>query len=55
MLNIPEQYELHAVVAIGYQGEKEALPDNLQEREKPSNRRALSESLFEGSFGKGAL
>ncbi|TRZ37901.1 nitroreductase family protein [Niallia circulans] len=55
VLNIPEQYELHAVVAIGYQGEKESLPDNLQEREKPSSRRALRESLFEGSFGKEAL
>jgi len=55
VLNIPEQYELHAVIAIGYQGEKEALPANLQEREKPSGRRPLKESLFEGTFGNDAL
>ncbi len=52
ILNIPEEYELHAVVAIGYRGEREALPEALQEREKPSMRRPLSESVYEGEFGR---
>ncbi|SDJ99569.1 nitroreductase family protein [Sediminibacillus albus] len=50
VLNIPEDYAIHAVVAIGYQGEKEALPEKLQEREQPSDRRPLQESIHEGTF-----
>lgn len=55
VLNVPDDYAIQAVVAIGYQGEKEILPDNLQEREQPNDRRPLKESLFAGSFGKDAL
>lgn len=55
ILNVSEDYELHAVIAIGYQGEKDALLENLQEREQPNNRRPLKESLFEGIFGKDTL
>ncbi len=50
VLNIPEQYDIHAVVAIGYQDEKELLEEKFQEREKPSNRRPLAETVMEGSF-----
>ncbi|MCT2534616.1 nitroreductase family protein [Aquibacillus koreensis] len=50
MLQIPEDYDLHAVVAIGYQGEKLTLPEDIQEREKPSDRRALTETVIEGTF-----
>lgn len=52
LLNVPEEYELQAVVSIGYRGPKEALTEQQQEREKPSVRRPLKESLFEGGFGK---
>ena len=52
VLQVPQEFELLAVIAIGYQGEKDALPENLQEREKPNDRRALNESLFEGGFDK---
>ncbi|WP_373430118.1 nitroreductase family protein [Paenibacillus sp. GD4] len=55
VLHLPDEYEAHAVIAIGYQGEPEALPENLREREQPSNRRLLKESLFEGVFGKNTL
>jgi nitroreductase len=51
-LEIPEDYELHAVIAIGYHGDKESLSEKFQERELPSARRPLQESLFEGHFGK---
>ncbi|WP_077623713.1 nitroreductase family protein [Sediminibacillus massiliensis] len=50
VLNIPDDYALHAVVAVGYQGEKQALPEKLQQREQPSDRRSLKESVFEGTF-----
>ena len=50
--HIPEDIEAHAVIAIGYQGEKEALSEAMQEREKPSSRRELSETVFEGVFAK---
>ncbi|MCP8969406.1 nitroreductase family protein [Ectobacillus ponti] len=52
VLNIPETYEIDALVAIGYQGTPEALPEQLREREQPSQRRATKESVFEGSFGR---
>ncbi|MDF2717239.1 MAG: nitroreductase, partial [Paenibacillus sp.] len=54
-LGIPEDYDAHAVIAIGYQGEAEALPPNLQEREKPSNRRPVEDTLYKGVFGNRLL
>jgi nitroreductase len=51
-LNIPDDFAIEALIAIGYQGEKEALPEALQERENPSPRRETKDSLFEGSFGQ---
>ncbi|WP_231735373.1 nitroreductase family protein [Gracilibacillus massiliensis] len=50
VLNIPEQYDIHAVVAIGYQDEKERLEEKFQEREIPSPRRPLTETVMEGAF-----
>ena len=47
LLNVPDDIELHAVIAIGYQGEKEALSEALQEREKPNSRNPLSASIVE--------
>ncbi|MNR43663.1 hypothetical protein D3C85_1623050 [compost metagenome] len=49
-LNIPAEYELHAVVAIGYRGPANALPENLQEREVPSGRREIKELIYDGQF-----
>ncbi|WEG12355.1 nitroreductase family protein [Pullulanibacillus sp. KACC 23026] len=50
VLNIPDNFDCQVVIAIGYQGEKEALPEGLKEREQPSDRRPLNETLFEGTF-----
>ncbi|SFE21002.1 Nitroreductase [Lentibacillus persicus] len=50
VLNIPDEFDIQALVAIGYQGDKESLDEKLQEREQPSDRRPLTESLFEGTF-----
>lgn len=51
-LNIPENYAIDALIAIGYQGEKEALPELLQQREVPSARKSLNEFVFEGTFSE---
>lgn len=51
--NIPEDFVPLAVYALGYQGDKATLPEGLQEREVPSERRPLAESLMEGGFKTG--
>jgi hypothetical protein len=38
---------------IGRPGPKEALPAKLQEREIPSDRRKLTETVFEGPYQQG--
>lgn len=50
LLKVPADYELHAVVALGYKGDKERLPEMLQEREQPSPRKPLSDVVIEGGF-----
>lgn len=50
VLNIPEEFNIQVAIAIGYQGEKEALPEDFQARELPSNRRPLVETIFEGKY-----
>lgn len=49
-LRVPDDYELHAVIAIGYRGPREQLPEPLREREWPNQRRPLRESVIEGEF-----
>jgi hypothetical protein len=38
------------MAAVGRPGPKELLPEKLQARESPNDRRKLSESIFEGPF-----
>lgn len=49
-LNIPEDYAIHAAVAIGKLGDKSSLPEYLQGREAPSPRRPVAELAAEGDF-----
>lgn len=49
-LGIPEEYAVEAMVAIGKPGRKEDLPENLQKNEFPSERKKISEFVFEGKF-----
>jgi len=51
-LGVPDDVELHAIVAIGYRGPKETLPPHLQEREKPSSRKSIRETVFFGLYGR---
>lgn len=50
VLNVPDDFEVMAAYAIGYHGDKSQLPSEVQEREVPSSRRPLKESIFEGGF-----
>ena len=50
VLNIPDGYEVEAMVAVGKPGGKEDLPERLQQREVPSDRKNLSDIAFEGMF-----
>ncbi len=49
-LGIPSDFDPLAVFAVGRRGDTSILPDNLREREQPSGRRSVSESVMEGSF-----
>lgn len=49
-LEIPEDFVPLAVFALGYRGEAESLPAKLREREQPSGRRPVTESIMEGHF-----
>jgi nitroreductase len=51
-LNIPDNFDVMAMIAIGKRGPKENLPPNLQEKEKPNDRKPLNEIVMEGSFKK---
>ncbi|MBB6693747.1 nitroreductase family protein [Cohnella xylanilytica] len=52
ILGVPEEYAIQALVALGYQGPKENLPDGMREREVPSPRLPIEEIAFQGSFGR---
>jgi nitroreductase len=50
VLAIPDGYRVEAAAAIGKIAEKETLPEDLREREKPNDRKPLSDIAFEGKF-----
>lgn len=47
---ISDDYKVEMMIAIGKTGKIEDLPENLREREKPSDRKPLEEIIFEGEF-----
>jgi nitroreductase len=49
-LQIPDEYDVLAMIAIGKQGSKELLSSEIQQRENPSDRKQLEEIIMEGSF-----
>jgi nitroreductase len=49
-LNIPEGFHVNAMAAIGKPGDISALPEGLKERESPSDRRKLDQTICEGPF-----
>ena len=49
-LGIPEEFQVEAMAAIGRPGRREDLPEQLQARETPNDRRPLAQSVCEGPF-----
>lgn len=49
-LRIPDEFQVEAMAAVGKPGPKELLPEKLQARESPNDRRKVSESVFEGPY-----
>ena len=54
--NIPTQYTPMAMLAVGYEGDANNLPDELKTRELAERKRKpLGELFFNGTWGKSAL
>jgi len=51
VLNIPQEYAIEALFAIGKPGNPQELPEPLQARERPSERKSIPEFVYEGNFG----
>jgi nitroreductase len=49
-LEIPDNFDVMSMIAIGKKGPKENLPSELQNREFPNNRKPLNEIVMEGIF-----
>lgn len=49
-LKIPEEFQIEAMAAVGLPAPIDVLPDNLQQRETPSDRRKLDQTICEGVF-----
>jgi len=52
-LGVPEGYRVEAAFAIGKQGDKASLPEQMQAMEAPNGRNPVSSFVFEGSFKAG--
>jgi nitroreductase len=50
VLRVPDAYAVEAMIVLGHPGNKAELSESLQNREKPSDRRPLSETICEGPF-----
>src|SRR5881398_1381548 len=44
-LRIPEEFQVEAMAAVGKPAPKEVLPEKLQKRESPSDRRKVTDSI----------
>ena len=49
-LRIPDEFQVEAMAAVGKPAPKEVLPEKLQKRESPNDRRKVTESIREGPF-----
>lgn len=50
VLNVPADFTVEAMAAVGKRGRKEDLPEDLQTRESPNTRKPLAELVFEGPY-----
>ncbi|MEC3910180.1 nitroreductase family protein [Sphingobium sp. CR2-8] len=49
-LAVPDRFRIEAAVAIGRQGDKSILPEALQAREEPSDRKPIEAFAHQGNF-----
>lgn len=49
-LNIPDDFQVEAMAAVGRVAAKDVLPEALQKKESPNDRRKTTESICEGPF-----
>jgi nitroreductase len=49
-LNVPDDYAVAAMFAAGRPGDPNQLPDQLQQRETPSDRKPVEQFICEGAF-----
>lgn len=49
-LGVPDDFEIHAMIAIGRPGPVEDLPADLRAAEQPSPRKPIAEWAFDGRF-----
>ena len=49
-LRVPERFRIEAACVIGRIGDPAALPEKLQAREAPSDRKPVSDFVFRGDF-----
>lgn len=49
-LDVPDGFSVECMVAIGERAPAETLPDELQEREFPNERKPIDEILYQGGF-----
>lgn len=52
-LKVPDDYSVEAMIAIGHPGDPAQLPNELREREFPSDRKPVSELICAGEFAFG--
>jgi nitroreductase len=51
LLGVPEEeYEAMCAIAIGAYGDRDALPDDIKEREQPNTRKPLAEVAVKGKY-----
>lgn len=53
-LEVPQDYDVMIMIAIGKKGQKEKLPQDLQAKESPNTRVPLSDIVMQGKFGNKA-
>jgi len=49
-LNIPDDFQVEAMAAVGRPGPITVLPEDFQARESPNTRRPITELVFEGKY-----
>lgn len=49
-LNVPDDYAIEAMFAVGHPGDPGTLPEPMREGEQPSNRKPVGEIICEGPF-----